>query len=328
MNILVTGGLGVNGAWITRQLLNEGHRPVIYENRIDTSLVRDIADKLDIVMGDILDIASIIRVLKEYKIGRIIHMAALMPGPAQSNQLTGFRVNALGTVNVLEASRIMGIERVVFASSKGVYAPFTGDYGYPTYRPVDEDYPQRPASMMVYGAAKIVSELMGISYSKDYHLEFIALRCGGIYGPGKSARHGPIAIHGNMIENAMTGRPTRIPRGGDEKDDVIYVKDYANAVVLAGFAKPVKHHIFNIGSGKAYSLHDFANAIKRIYPEAIFEIGPGLDYRNMPGRYCVMDFSRAKEELGFTPKFSVDDGVRDYVESMRQLNIEPVYRPC
>jgi UDP-glucose 4-epimerase len=131
-----------------------------------------------------------------------------------------------------------------------------------------------------------------------------------------------------MIENAMTGKPTRISRGGDERDDVIYVKDYANAVVLACFAQPVKHHIFNIGSGQGYSLHDFANAIKKIYPEAIFEIGPGLDYRNMPGRYCVMDFSRAKAELGFTPKFSVDDGVRDYVESMRQLDIEPVYRPC
>ncbi|MFC1907436.1 NAD-dependent epimerase/dehydratase family protein, partial [Chloroflexota bacterium] len=249
MNILVTGGLGVNGAWITRQLLDEGYRPVIYENRIDTTLVPDIADKLDIVMGDILDIASVIRVLKEYKINCVIHLAALMPGTAQTNQLIGFNVNATGTVNVLEAARIMGIERVVFASSKGVYAPFIGEYGHPTYKPVDEDYPLGPITMMVYGATKIASEHMGISYSKDYGLEFIALRCGGIYGVGKSARHGPIAIYGNMIENAMVGKPTKLPVGGDAKDDIIYVKDYANAIVLACFAKDVKHHVFNIGSG-------------------------------------------------------------------------------
>ncbi len=77
--------------------------------------------------------------------------------------------------------------------------------------------PQRPVSVMVYGATKLASELMGISYSRDYGLEFVALRCGGIYGAGKSVRHDPIAIQGNMIENAMVGKPNKIPHGGDER---------------------------------------------------------------------------------------------------------------
>ncbi|MEE9400060.1 MAG: NAD-dependent epimerase/dehydratase family protein [Dehalococcoidales bacterium] len=328
MNILVTGGLGVNGAWIVRQLLDEGHQPISYSRHVDTTLVPDIADKFDIVVGDVLDIASLIRVLKEHQVKRIIHMSALMPGPAQANPLMGFQTNASGTVNVLEAARIMEVERVVFASSKGVYASFTGEYGYPTYKPVDEEYPLRPISTIgVYGSTKIASEFMGIVYSHAYGIEFIALRAGGIYGIGKSARHGRIAIFGNMIENAMAGAPNKIPVGGDEKDDVIYVKDYTNAAVLACFAKNPKHHIYNIGAGQAYSLRDFANAIKKIYPEAEFDIGPGRDYMKMPEIYCVMNFSRAKEELGYTPKFSLEDGVRDYVESMRKLNIEPVYRP-
>lgn len=328
MNILVTGGLGVNGAWVTRQLLEEGHRPIVYEIHLDTTLVSDIADKLDIIAGDILDLANIIRVLKKYEIKRIIHLAALMPDAARSNPIIGFKTNALGTVNVFEAARIMEIERVVYTSSKGAYAPFAAEYGYPKYKPIDESFPTYPQGpITVYGAGKLAGELIGIAYAEDFDMEFIALRFATIYGLGKSARHGTIAIHTKMIENAMVGKPIKVPYGGDEKDDMLYVKDCANATVLACFAKKVKHHIFNIGTGKCYSLHDLANSIKKVCPQAIFDIGPGLDYVGMPKGYCVMNISRAKEELGYTPKFNLDEGVRDYVESMKQLNIEPLYRP-
>jgi UDP-glucose 4-epimerase len=279
-------------------------------------------------VGDILDLAGIIRVLKKYNIKLIIHESALMPGVAQANPLMGFQTNALATVNVLEAARIMEVKRVVFASSKGVYAPFTGEYGYPTYKPVDEDYPLRPIpAIAVYGSTKVASELMGIIYSRDYGIEFIAIRSGGIYGPGKSARHGRIAIFGEMIENAMTGKPTRITAGGDEKEDVIYIKDYANATVLACFAKDIKNQIFNIGAGRGYSLKDFANAISKVCSNAVFEIGPGRDFMKVPAIYCVMDYSRAKRELGYSPRYSLEDGIRDYIKTMKRLNIQPEFRP-
>lgn len=101
---------------------------------MDVSLVPDIADKLDIVLGDILDLPSIIRVLKDYKIKRIIHLAAMMPQEAAANPMKGFNVNALGTVNILEAARIMDIERVVFASSKAALGIVSGEYDHPTYK--------------------------------------------------------------------------------------------------------------------------------------------------------------------------------------------------
>jgi len=331
MNILVTGGLGVNGVWVVRQLLEMGHKPIIYENGLDISLAPDFVTKVnkqDIVIGDILDLSSIIRTLKEHKIERIIHLAAVMPGTARVSPIIGLQVNCLGTVNILEAARIVEVRRVVFTSSKGVFAPVNGEYGYPTYKPVDESYPTYPQGpISVYGASKIASELVGIVYSEDFGMEFIALRFATIYGIGKSARHGTIAIHTKMIENAMVGKPTMVPYGGDEKDDMLYVKDCANAIVLACLAENVKHHIFNIGTGKSYTLHDLANSIKKVFPQAVFDIGPGLNYMNMPGTYCVMDFSKAREELGFSPEFDLDEGVRDYIESLRRLSIEPVYRP-
>lgn len=326
MNILVTGGLGVNGAWVTRQLLEQGHRPVVFENRLDTTLVADIADKIEVVIGDILDLPAVMRAVKEHKIQRICHLAALMPSASQANPWMGFQVNAVGTVNILEAARIMDVERVVFTSSISVFTPFTGEYGYPTYRPVNEDYPKYPP-FRVYGASKVASELMGFQYQQNYGLEFVTLRFSEIYAIGKKARHGPIAIYSQMIENAMLGKPTVIPRGGDEKVDMVYVKDAANSIVLACFASKLTHHEFNIGTGQGYRLEDVANAIKKLYPKAVFDIGAGLDYIGFGQMYCVYDISRAQKELGYRPQFTLEEGVRDYVAMMKRLNITPTYTP-
>ena len=117
MNILVTGGLGVNGCWVTRQLLEMGHQPIVLDNRPDFSLVSDIADEFPVVVGDIQDLATVTRTLKDHQVQRVCHLAAIYPDAADANPLLGFQVNAMATVQLLEASRIMEVERVVFTSS-------------------------------------------------------------------------------------------------------------------------------------------------------------------------------------------------------------------
>ncbi len=324
MNILVTGGLGAIGSWVTRQLLQEGHRPIVFTLDPNTFRVPDIAGKLDIVIGDVLDIPSIIRVLKEYRIKRVAHLAALSGGAAQINPMVGFSVNAAGTVNVLEAARIMEVERVVFTSSKWALAPCLGDHGYPTYKPLDETcgaYPAIPTT--VYAVTKVASELMGNAYSEQYGFEFIALRFAQVVAPGKQ---GIKTMVPQIIENAMAGYPSMIPRGGDEKDDMTYVKDAANAVVLACLARNVQHRLFHIGTGKGYRYADFAESIRKVFPKAVIDIGPGL--RQPIGRAQIMDISRAREELGYTPQFGPDEAVKDYVEVMRQFNLQPVPGPA
>ena len=81
MNILLTGGLGVNGAWVTRKLVERGYRPVVLENRIDTSLIGDdIKRKIEIVEADITQLDALVRICRSHKIQRIVHMAALITG--------------------------------------------------------------------------------------------------------------------------------------------------------------------------------------------------------------------------------------------------------
>ena len=127
----------------------------------------------------------------------------------------------------------------------------------------------------------------------------------------------------------MLGKPFKHPQGAEQKNDIIYNKDTANGIVLACMAKGLTNRIFNIGSGKASTLVEFAEAVKKIYPHADIEIGPGLDYfRRGFNTYSVYDISRAQKELGYSPEYNLENGVRDYIETLHQLKIEPIYTLC
>lgn len=324
MNILITGGLGVNGAWVTRKLIERGHEPIVFENRPDYSLVDDLRDAFELVRGDVNDLAGLVRAFQEHRVRRVIHMAALMPPDAQADPLNGFRVNAFGTVQVLEAARIAGVERVVFTSSRAAYGEIPpGEFGHPNYRLVDEDHPLNPS--LVYDVCKVASEGMGRNYQRNYGIQFVSLRFAAIFGPGKLARHGNVSIHSKLIENPMAGKPVRIPKGKDQRDDMIYVKDVAEGIVLAALHDRPKYSAYNIASGQGRTLEDFADAVRRVIPGADIEIGPGLDFFDMGvNYYAVFDTARAREDLGFELRFSLEEGVRDYISTMRRLGLPPL----
>ena len=321
MKVLVTGGLGVNGAWVTRKLIGRGHAPVVFENRPDFSLVEDLRDGFELVRGDINDLTCLVRTFREHEVRRVIHMAALMPSGAQSDPLNGFRVNAFGTVQVLEAARIAGVERVVFTSSRAAYGEIPpGEFGHPNYRPVGEDHPLNPS--LVYDVCKVASEGMSLNYQRNYGLQFVSLRFATIFGPGKLARHGNVSIHSRMLEDSLAGRPVRIPKGGEQRDDIVYVDDVAEGIVLAALHERPKYSAYNIANGRGYTLGEFADAVRKVVPDADIEIGPGLDFFDMGvNYYAVFDTARAREDLGFEPRFSLEEGVRDYASTMQRLGL-------
>src|SRR6185436_14514039 len=203
MKALVTGGLGVNGAVTARLMAQDGIRPVLMDNRMDLTLMGDIKDYVDIVIGDICDRATLEKAVDDFKITHIAHLAALMPEPAEADPRLGVKVGVDGTINVLEVARAKNIKRVVFTSSKAAYGEIAGDYAPPTCKPVREDHPRVPADL--YGSIKVCCEELGRYYRETYGIEFIALRFVSIYGPGKEARHGPLSFYGQLIEKARRG---------------------------------------------------------------------------------------------------------------------------
>ena len=318
MKVLITGGLGVNGAVTARLMVKDGLRPVLMDNRMDLTLTGDIKDQVDIVIGDICDQATLENAVDEYQVTHIAHLAALMPEPAEANPRLGVKVGVDGTINVLEVARTKSIKRVVFTSSKAAYGEISDEYAPPQCKPVREDHPKRPADL--YGSIKVCCEELGRYYRETYGIEFIALRFVSIYGPGKEARHGPLSFYGQLIEKARSGEQWAIPQGGDQLNDAVYVGDVARAVFLAVKAPMPKEWIFNIGTGKASTPRDFLNAAARLFPNHKISLGRGPSKLGRSKQsYCVFDISAAERNIGYEPVYDVDRGVRDYVATLEKL---------
>lgn len=313
--MIVTGGLGVNGAPVLRMLVERGVRPVVIDTRGDTSLL-DAATLagIELVIGDFTDEALMQGLAAKHKPAAIIHMAAIV-GDAQNMPSEAFRVNAFGTVQLLELAKEHGIKRFVFTSSRGVYGEQTGEYAHPVYRPIHEDDPLRPPR--VYDICKVAAEGMGRNYAMLYGIEFVALRFATIFGPGKTLRHKNYGIISEIIERGLSGEPVRVAVGGDQKDDLLYVEDVAEAIVVAALHAKPGHDAYNISTGRGVTLHDLADAIRALKPDADIEIGPGLNYMGFAVSYAgVMDNRRATETLGFTPRFDLKDAVKDYARRL------------
>lgn len=312
-NVLVTGGLGVNGAWVTRKLVERGHHTVVVDTGTDRALIgRAAASAIVLVNGDIGDLDMLLATCHQHRITHVVHMAAMIGG-IQEQLRRAFEVNASATVTVLEAAAQSGVERFVYTSSRAVYGDITGRQAHPHYEPITEDQPLRP--IRVYDVCKVASEGVGRNYAASRGLSFVALRFAHIVGPGKSDSHEGFSLMTRMIEYARTGREVVVPRGGEQRDDVIYVDDVAEGILLALFKDKPKFDAYNISRGVGTTLHDFADAIRASIPAARIEIGPGLDYHGMGANYTgIMDNTRAREDLGFEPRYDLARAVMHYLE--------------
>lgn len=318
MKILITGGTGVNGAATARLLVTEGMRPVLLDNRMDLSLIADIKNDVELVEGDILDPEGLEKVVTGHGITHIAHLAALMPGPAESDPRLAVKVGVDGMANVLEVARAHKIHRVVFTSSKAAYGEFLGEFGDPQFIPVKEEHPKKPADL--YGVIKVCCETLGDYYHERYGVEFVILRFSTIYGPGKEARHGAYSFYGQLIEKAMAGEAIVLPAGGDQLNDTVYVGDVARSILLALKAEKLKKWVFNIGRGRGSTPREFVAVLRRIFPTANIEIGPGPSRLGRSKQsYCIFDISAATDQLGYAPTYDVERGVRDYIETIRRL---------
>ncbi|HZN29631.1 MAG TPA: NAD-dependent epimerase/dehydratase family protein [Xanthobacteraceae bacterium] len=318
MKVLITGGMGVIGAETSRKFVKEGHRPVIFARHRDESLIGDIADKVDIELGDVLDMPRLLQAIKAHRVTHVVHTAAFVGAVSAANPALSVQVNVMGVVNVLEAARAFDVKRVVYTSAKGVYGPVLGEYGHPIYKPMPEDMPKNPKR--IYDSAKLMGENVGIYYDANMGIEVVVLRFASTYGPGKTARHGAMGVTSRIVENPARGLPFRIEQGGDEKDDFIYNKDSANGIYLATMAGKLKSRIFNIGTGVGATLRDFEAVIRRHIPNAVMEIGPGLNFFGFPYPATgVYDISRARDELGYRPEYDLERGIADYLQSLKRL---------
>jgi len=312
MNVLITGGTGFIASHVHRRLIEQGHQTVAFDSSPNTESLKIIAGQISVVQGEVQDLAAVIDAIRTFSITHIIHMASLLTTTSQRRPYAAMNVNGLGTVNVLEASRLTGVVHVTFNSSTAVYG--NTEEG----KPIDEDHPLTPNTL--YGATKLLGEHYGLAYNSDHGLGFTALRFPSIYGPGQTQRG--FSSFKEIVEKPLLGLPAKVPVGGDQEFDIVYVKDVADAII-ATLARETPRKICNIsGDLAAYGyLRDLADAVRRNIPKAVIEIGPGFEPTE-PVR-GPLDIRRARNELHYEPKYDLERGVRDYIDTFNRARASP-----
>lgn len=311
MAVLVTGS-GLVGSQVARLLVESGDRPVLLDLAPQLDAITDIVDpgRVTLVQGDLLNALDLVRVLREQHISRIVHTAAnpLLTVGAQRQPASAIQVNIMGTVNVLEAARAFGIERVVFTSS-AVLAHYLvgGEDGGDRVK--EEAYP-RPSSF--YAATKQAAENLGLCYARWFGVDFVAVRYAAVVGPwrGRGGGGGPSQIFRELVERSLAGEIAALPR---RRIEWLYSKDAAAAAVLALGAKGLKSRVFNIGSGRVVSAEDVAAAVARVIPGARIRIDPPDPGAPAAEMSHPLDLGRAGAELGYVPAYDLETAIEDYV---------------
>jgi len=312
---MITGGVGFIATHVARHLVDLGDQVVLYArrngNRIPPFLKEVSDDSVKIVVGDILDFPKMLETVKTYNVESIIHTAAIAYPYSGDKPHMALKVNIEGTINVLELARIMDLKRVTFTSSGAVYPAGSQEEGEFCHE--DTPLPLNPL-YDIYGASKGSCDVLGLRYADLYGVDFISTRHCLVYGPGAPAALPPSVF----VRKALENTPIVYKQGGNHKVEMAYIKDSLLGLFLAHKKPKHKYRIYNIGAGRLYSLFELADAVKKAIPSAEIKMGPGLlEGAGAAWKRPPFDLNRAREELGYKPKFNIEQGIAAHVKFIK-----------
>lgn len=312
---LITGGTGFIGSRIVRDLVREGHDVVVFDFLPQLNLLSEMMTEREIaavkvVQGDILDMAALVRTCQENRIDTIIHMAYCKILLAKANPLWATKVNCEGTGNIFETARMLGLKRVVWASSIAVFGPpekYAGEK-------IPNDAPHYPTTF--YGACKSFNENQAAYYCDTFGLDIVGLRYAVGYGPNKVGSTSYPIIH-ELIEKPALGEPGKVP-WGESVINWLHVDDEAAAAIHATKAPPTKTRVFTI-AGETHSVKEVADYVRVLIPTADIVLEKGsLAFA------CRFDLTPTREELRYYNKRSFEEGIRETVNAVRRQRGLPI----
>jgi UDP-glucose 4-epimerase len=320
MRTLVTGAAGFIGSTLVDRLLAEGHDVIGIDNLsggVATNLEqahrynRLCPGRFTFLRADI-QAPELVGIVAGANPDVVFHLAAQVDLRASvSDPQFDARSNVLGTINVLEASRRAGVQRVVYAASGG------SRYGTPTRLPVDENAPLNPLSP--YAAAKVAGEMYVRAYAGMYGLAPICLGLANVYGPRQNphGEAGVIAVFGSRM---ISGRPVTVYGDGTATRDYVYVDDVADAFVRAGQAPLTTVGTYNIGTGQQTTVADLHRLIAAVLDGAPTPCHAAARTGELPA--IALDATKAERELGWKPAVGLVEGIQRTVQWLR-ATLEP-----
>lgn len=304
MKYLITGGGGFIGSNIAHELVRRNEKVRVLDNfatgrRVNLS---GIEDKMELMEGDIRDFWTVREAVEG--VDYVLHQAALPSVPRSvKNPLTSNSVNIDGTLNLLEAAKQSGVKRFVFASSSSVY-------GDTPELPKHEKMWLDPLSP--YAVTKLAGEKYCKVFYELYGLETVALRYFNIFGPRQDPGSEYAAVIPKFINALLAGRSPVIFGDGEQSRDFTFVANAVEANLLAAKAPGISGKYFNIAVGGQYTLNTLVKMLQEI-------IGSDVKPKYDPPRkgdilHSYADISRARDEMGFSPKVDFASGLKMTVE--------------
>jgi len=307
--VLVTGGAGFIGSWLSEALVSRGALVRVLDNFQSgvTSNVSHILDSIELIKGDVRDYKTVEKAIEDMEF--IFHLAANASVPASTNDPEyDFGANALGTFNVLKAACEKGDDAVV------IYASSAAVYGEPSYVPIDENHPLNPISF--YGASKVAGE----AYCRAFHhirgLKTVILRLFNTYGP-RQPRYVMYDLLRKLNQNPFH---LQVLGTGEQKRDFTYVTDCVNAFLLAAEKPDAIGKTINIGTGFGITIKQLTNMILELLglTGTIEVIYSGESWQG-DVRELLADNRLSRELLGYDPKITVETGLKNLVMWYKSL---------
>ena len=311
---LVTGGTGLLGGWLVKRLLSLGADVicVIRDSVPQSELIRSgLIDRVKVVRGDVCDRVFLERVLGEYEIDTVMHLAAqTIVGIANRNPISTFETNIAGTWQMLEACRHSPtVKQIVMASSDKAY----GDCDTLPYL---ETTPLR--GLHPYDVSKSCADLIAQSYGHTYKLPVAVTRCGNFYGGGDLNWN---RIIPGTIRSILSNESPIIRSDGSFIRDYIYAEDGAAAYILLAEQLATNPSLFgqafNFSNETQVTVLDLVNRIIKLMSSDLHPIVQNQASNEIQHQF--LDATKAKEVLGWTPEFTLDRGLEKTIAWYRNF---------
>ena len=320
MRILITGGAGFIGSHLSEKYTKEGHTVICMDNFMNGNLtnIRHLLGyrNFKLINGDVRDLDLLEKIIRDVDV--IFHLAAQIHVDRSiiEPKMT-YDINVIGTQNVLEAARIYDVEKIIYTSSSEVY-------GTAQYIPMDEKHPLN--SPHPYGASKIAADRMCHAYIETYGLNIVIMRPFNIFGPRQkdTGYGGAISL---FIKRVLNSNPPIIYGDGTQTRDYTYIEDIVRAYdAILKYEGKLKDPV-NFGSGKEIRIIDLANKIIELCGKK-GEIKP-VHVAPRPGevRRLVADISKAKELFGWSPQYTLEEGLKKLIDWYKNYKFEEWAKP-